>query len=110
MGKTVQRVKHQYVEGDTSPPLVCTYTDSDGNAIDVSGWTIKLHLERPSGSTALSVTATLTDPTNGIFEFRWSAGDLVAGFNQKADVEFTNLTPDTFHGPRFLIDVREDLA
>lgn len=105
MGKTAQRVKHQYREGDTAPALSCEYKDSSGSAIDVTGWTIVLTLETPSGN--ITVNATLTDPTNGLFEFAWTAGQLVSGFNQKASVTLTNLTPKTFSGPRFLIDVRD---
>ncbi|MHA2248276.1 MAG: BppU family phage baseplate upper protein [Candidatus Hodarchaeales archaeon] len=103
-------ITHEFVVGDTGPAIACTYTDSAGAAIDVTGWTIKLHIKRPSTHTVLTITATLSDPSNGIFQFDWSAGDMIAGQGQQAEIEFTNLTPITFTSPLFLINVRDEIA
>lgn len=103
-------VKHRYTENDTGPPLICTYTDSTGTAIDITGWTITLHVDRPTS--VLTVTATLSDPTNGIFQFGdpWGATDFVPGFGQVAEIQLVDLSGVIVTAPKFVIDVEREIA
>jgi len=99
---------HIYTENDTAPPLLGEYKDSSAVAIDVTGYTITLHIKRPSAP--LVKAATLTDPTNGLFQFDFTAGDLEAGQDQAAEVQFVTPGGAIFTGPEFCIDVRAEIA
>jgi len=69
-----------FVENDTLPQITGVYKNSDGTPVDITGYTIELHIKY---DTPREITADLTDPTNGEFKFNWVAGDLNTA--QKAD-------------------------
>jgi hypothetical protein len=59
------------VQGDTYPPLII-----DTNA-DVTGATAVATIRRKHQpiASAVTKTMTLTDPTNGVLQYEWVAGD-----------------------------------
>ena len=93
-----------WVEGDEFPEMVCTLQDQD-----LTGFSVTLHLRRKDGSVVIK-TATPIDIAQGHFKFSWAVGDLVAGRNQEAEIQFVDgggkpLTSKLFH-----IDVRGQIA
>lgn len=97
-----------FTAGDLLPYIVGVVTDSNDAAIDITLYTINFRLNRPTGG-LLTKSGVLTDPTNGIFEIQWAAGDLVAGTDQEAEIELIDASsrPQT---SRFLIDVVSELG
>jgi len=93
-----------WVEGDEYPEMVCTFQDQD-----LTGFTVTLHLRRKDGS-VLVKTATPIDIAQGHFKFSWAAGDLVAGLNQEAEIQFVDGGGKPLTSKLFLIDVREEIA
>ena len=87
-------------EGDTEPPI--TFTLAGG--LQVSAFTITLHIRRPDG-TLLVKTAADLGGSNG--EFTWAAGDLQAGMNQRAEISSDDGAGAVFTWPPFLMDVDE---
>jgi len=75
-----------FVENDTLPQITGVYKNSDGTPVDITGYTIELHIKY---DTPREITADLTDPTNGEFKFNWVAGDLKAG-TWEAEIEIKN--------------------
>ncbi len=100
----VKTFDHTYTADDTLPEMVCVLEDTV-----LTGYTITMHLERP-GTTVLDKTATDVDLANGKFKFVWAAGDLVAGYDQAASIEFDDGSGgvDTVSGLR--INVEEVIA
>ncbi len=94
-----------WVENDELPDLVCTLVDQDLTAF--AG--IDLHLRRPDG-TVLVKAAVAIDLVQGHFKFLWVAGDLQAGRNQEAEIQFTNAIGQPLSSPIFLLDVRKEIA
>ncbi len=94
-----------WAENDELPELVCTLLDTDLTTFT----SITLHMQRPDG-TVLVKPATGIDLTQGHFKFAWSAGDLQKGFNQPCEVQFINASGQPSTGPKFLIDVRGEIA
>ena len=107
---TYEAVKHRYTEGDTGPPLICTYVDATGTAIDVTGYTITLRIDAPGG--VVTKTATLSDPTNGVFQFGdpWGASDLVEGYAQVCEIELIDTGAVKITAPKFLLNVERRIA
>lgn len=73
---TVQDFKK---EQGTDEPLTLTITDSNGDAQDITGWTIRLTLKnQPSDSdddAVLQKDAVITDAEGGLAQFNLSAND-----------------------------------
>ena len=101
----------EYVEGDVPDPLRGEYRDKDGKTIDITGFTITLHIGYEDAP--LVKTATITDGPNGVFEFGWNPGDIVAG-DYQAEVQITNASgrPLTYPASagEFYFRVREAIA
>jgi hypothetical protein len=90
--------KLELVEGDTLPILTGTVTDDDGNPVDISGWTINLHV---GYGTPLVKAAQIPVGTDGFYQFVWEEGDLVEG-EWEIEVEFqTDLGVQTFQKTQF---------
>ena len=94
----------EFVEGDRLPEIGGVI---DGT--DITGYAITLHLKRP-GTTVLTIPATILDAPAGRFKFPWGVGDLVAGNGQEAEVQVVNgaSLPET--SPKFLLNVRKQIA
>lgn len=66
----------KYVEDNTRPEIVCTYTDSAGAPIPITGFLFELHI---AYETPLIVAGSIVDALNGIFKFGFIVGDLKIG-------------------------------
>ncbi|MBU0995386.1 MAG: phage baseplate upper protein [Proteobacteria bacterium] len=101
----------EYVEGDIPDPLRGEYRDKDGKVIDITGFTITLHIGYEG--IPLVKTATITDGVNGIFEFAWEPGDIMAG-DYEAEVQIMNASgrPLTYPASagEFYFKIREAIA
>ncbi len=84
--------------GDELPTISGVFKD-----VDITGWTIELHLERPT--TVLVKAASIVDAAQGQFLISWASTDLVAGKNQLAVLRATNASAEPQTPVRFLIDV-----
>lgn len=94
-----------WVEGDRLPALEATYLDQDLTTFT----SVRLHLSRKDG-TVLVKDATAIDFSQGHFKFEWDVGDLLAGFNQEAEIEFVDAAGLPITTRLILIDVRGQLA
>lgn len=63
--------------GKSSKPaaLLYTFTDSAGVAINLTGYTVKMHLRKPDG-TASELTGALSDADDGIVTYTLTAANL----------------------------------
>ena len=110
---TTKQIKNvaRYTAGDTGPPLQMEYLDAAGVAVDVSGWTITLHLRRPSPATVLTKAMTITDGPNGLFEVTvWASGDLLEGADQLAEVQLVDTGGVIITTQKMHIDVDSEIA
>jgi len=67
-----------YVSTEIPEPLSYTYLDSDGVAIDLTGFTATFHL-KIGDAEAVDLLATVTDPTGGTVTHTWLVDELTAG-------------------------------
>jgi hypothetical protein len=99
-----QTLKTTFTAGDQLPEIV-----GQLKGINLTGYTITLHVQRPAPSTVLIKTATVLDAALGKFKFTWGSGDLVEGSNQLCEIQFvTGGKPLT--SKKFLIDVVAQIA
>lgn len=85
--------------GDTAPAIEVTCKDSDGDAVDVSGSTVRFHMKaRGASSTTVDAAATIVDGPTGVVKYQWvtadtdTAGDYLAEF----EVTYTDGTIESF--------------
>lgn len=89
-----------FTEDDTLPTIGGKYWR------DITGLTFTLTLVQPDG-TEVNRPHNVIDEPNGLFEFQWQAGDLVAGDKQLCTVKVDNGSGGIRTLARFLIDVKE---
>jgi hypothetical protein len=100
---------------DTGSTITATLTDAGGNAVDLSGATVKFTMT-PDGSTTPKVNkqgATIVTAASGIVRYTWQAGDLdTAGpFRAEWEVTFGGGAVQTYPGTGYLrVYVGTDLA
>lgn len=66
----------ELIEGDTMPWLTGNITHDNGDPVDITGWTITLHV---GYSPPLVKTAVIPVGTDGFYYFAWVQGDLLPG-------------------------------
>jgi hypothetical protein len=66
-----------YVVGEIPIPLEYTFTDSNGVAINLTGFTARFQRGEIDGTftNAVTVNATITDAVNGKVTYTWTAAD-----------------------------------
>ena len=84
------------VQGDTRPQLQVTATREGGSVIDLTDSTVLLKIRRKNiRGITLTLTGTLSDPTNGVAVFAFSDGDLdIDAGDYQGEVEVTYSTGD----------------
>lgn len=101
---TTPKIPFCWVEGDRLPEITCTYKDQD-----LTGYTVTLHVHRKDDS-VIVINADPIDLLQGQVKFPWGVGDLVAGINQRCEIQFVDGAGLPLTSKLFLIDVREELA
>lgn len=70
-----------FAAGEVPPPLVITFLDFNKNPVNLTGFTnLQMNIEEELGlgaGTLGSGTVTLTDATNGVFEYTWVRADMI---------------------------------
>ena len=103
---TSEDIRIAYTAGDTLPALEGVVLETD-----LTGYSVKLLLERPT--TNLSKTATITSADasgGGKFTGTWVAADLVAGDGQRAVIQLTSSTGDVQSFGGIYLDVAEGVS
>jgi 5-hydroxyisourate hydrolase-like protein (transthyretin family) len=62
-------------QNDTSPSVTATLTDANNVAVNISGATVKMHMEDVEGNLKVNATMTVTDGVNGVVQYDWVTGD-----------------------------------
>lgn len=85
MPEIVAPISREYAAGDDHV-LTFTVTDKDGNAANITGWTLRFYIARRVGGTAVISTevspatavAAITDAPNGVFTITIDKADNAA--------------------------------
>lgn len=103
---------YKFVSGDTSPQIEVTLTRESGDVVNLTGATVYLHI-RAKGATSVTLTktATVTNPTGGVFVVSWDDGDLnLSAGAYDAEIE---VVTDTYRETVYdllQIQIRDDIA
>lgn len=78
-----------YVAGEIPAPLEYQFLDSDGLAINITGYAARF-IYTPPGAAAVTVTATVTDGVNGKVTYTWTGAELVLAGRYSGEVWIGN--------------------
>ena len=83
---------------DTSPAFQVTLKDAADTVIDLSGATIRFHLETADGTNIIDAAATIVTATAGVCKYVWASGDTASAgtFNAEFEVTYADSTIETF--------------
>lgn len=98
---------------DTKPYATVQIVDSDNNVLDLTGFTINFTMVRKADKVVIidSQSVTLSDPLNGICEYRWQTGDTDVEDTYLGEFEITDLTGKKYTLPvddTYEIQIYED--
>lgn len=92
MSTSPQVVIGPFVVGEKPAPLIYTFQDSNGNALDITGYTAKFHYKEQNGS-YVEQAATLVNPTtSGQVQYQWTGVEFPTPGHYLAEFWVGNLT------------------
>lgn len=98
---------------DTAPPFRAILKDGDGDIVNVTGATVRFHMNKRDGTAVVNAAATINSATAGDVEYNWDAADtaLAGIYNAEFEVTYANTTVETFPNKGYEeVRVTEDLA
>lgn len=98
-------------QNDTSPSLLATLRDFDGNAINLTGASVRFHMKDLNGTVKIDEAMTVTNPTLGMVRYDWVTGntDTVGTYYVEFEVTYSDNSVETFpnNGNKTISVVRE---
>lgn len=101
-------------QNDTAPSVKTTLLDGDGDAVDITGATIRFHMKDvKDGTVKVDGSMVIKDPTNGVAWYIWSSGDTdtLGTYYVEFEVTYPGGSIETFPNNKSLtLLVKQDLA
>lgn len=97
-----------FVAGELPGQIQHTFTDANGVALNLAGYTVKFHYKR-HGATAVTRNGVLVTAASGIVGYTPIAADLNTAGIYKAHFSVTNLT-NTYYSDDIVYRVKEALG
>lgn len=86
-------------QNDTSPSLVATLKDFEGDAINLTDATVRFHMKSIDGTLKIDAPMTVVSPsTVGVIRYDWQAGDTdtVGTYYIEFEVTYADNSIETF--------------
>jgi hypothetical protein len=101
-------------QNDTSPAMLATLQDADGNAVNVTGATVRFHM-RPVGTTTVVVdeAATIVTPLDGLVRYDWQAADTatIGSYQAEFEVTYADSSVETFPNDGYIrVEIIDDIT
>lgn len=100
-------------QNDTSPAIRGTVKDGAGNAIDITGASVRFHMRDESGNTVVDASGTVVDGPNGVIQYSWAAADTatVGVFTAEFEVTYGDGSIGTFPNDGYInVIITDDIA
>ena len=81
-----------YVVGEKPAPLEYTFQESDGSAMDLTGYTAKFIVRPADGTPATTYNASVTNPAGGVVTYTWDGTEFAAPGKHWAELWVGNTT------------------
>lgn len=101
-------------QNDTSPAMLATLQDADGNAINLTGASVRFHMRTiGSSQTTVDAAATVVTAASGIVRYAWDAADTatVGSYQAEFEVTYSDASIETFPNDGFIrVKITDDVA
>jgi hypothetical protein len=101
-------------QNDTSPSMLATLQDADGNVINLNGATVRFHMRKISSSVVVvDNAATVVTADQGLVRYDWQADDTAAigSYLAEFEVTYADATVETFPNDRYIrVEIIDDIA
>lgn len=101
-------------QNDTSPSIRANILDYEGNPVNITGGSVRLHMKEIGGDGSLIVkNMAILDAANGLVQYDWVTGDTteVANYNAEIQVTYADGEIETYpNAGYFTIVVTAELA
>jgi hypothetical protein len=99
---------------DTSPSMLATLQDADGDAVNITAASVRFHL-RPIGSQTVTVdeAATIVTALDGLVRYDWQAADTdtIGSYQAEFEVTYEDGTVETFPNDGYIrVEIISDIA
>lgn len=101
-------------QNDTSPSMLATLQDAEGNVINLNGATVRFHM-RPISSQTVTVdeAATIVTALDGLVRYDWKAADTatIGSYQAEFEVTYADTTVETFPNDGYIrVEIISDIA
>lgn len=100
----IQTVPNRFTEGDLEDPLLVQWNQA------ITTETSEIVIDRPPPHASIAIAGSMLDAATGLFEYPWSAGDLMAGEGQLVKARLSTAGGRRKSTEYFKIDVDEDVT
>lgn len=92
-------------QNDTSPAMLATLQDAEGNAVNLTGATVRFHMRSVGGNPVVDAAATIVTPLSGIVRYNWVAADTDTAGTYQAEFEVTyaDASIETFPNDGYIV-------
>jgi len=101
-------------QNDTSPAMLATLQDADGNAIDLTSASVRFHM-RPvgGGQVVVDEAATIVTAASGLVRYDWIAADTdtIGSYQAEFEVTYADASIETFPNDGYIrVEIIDDIA
>ncbi len=93
-------------QNDTSPAMLATLQDAEGNAVNLTGATVRFHMRSVGGGNpVVDAAATVVTAASGIVRYNWVAADTdtVGTYQAEFEVTYADASIETFPNDGYIV-------
>lgn len=101
-------------QNDTSPAMLATLQDANGNAINLTGASVRFHMRSiGGGNPVVDAAATVVTAASGIVRYNWVAADTdtVGTYQAEFEVTYADASIETFPNDGYIaVQIIDDIT
>jgi hypothetical protein len=101
-------------QNDTSPSMLATLQDADGNAVNLTAASVRFHM-RPvgGGQVVVDEAAVVVTPLEGLVRYNWIAADTdtIGSYQAEFEVTYADASIETFPNDGYIrVEIIDDIT
>lgn len=101
-------------QNDTSPSMLATLQDADGNAVDITGATVRFHMRKIGrADVVVDAAAAIVTPISGLVRYDWIADDTseIGSYQAEFEVTYADASIETFPNDGYIrVEIIDDIT